>query len=170
MTNRMMMQFLSETYRLKTLIRYNNTPRIENESVAEHMYFVAIIVYKLYDVFDFDLHIALRMALFHDIPEIYLSDMPNNTKSMFPGIAKSVKQCQNAASDMLDPTMTPLIDDYENQKTLEARIVKLADLMSILQYTRQESKLGNEYMERIFKEVKPLVDKQFKKLEEQRRT
>ena len=165
MTKNQMMRFLSETYKLKTLIRYNNTPRIGNESIAEHMYFCALIVYKLYDEFKFDLHIAIRMALFHDIPEIYLSDMPHNTKSAFPEIASAVKNSQKAASDMLDPTMTPLIEDYENQGTIEAKIVRLADLLSILQYTGQESKLGNQYMTKIFKEMKPLVDKQFKMLE-----
>jgi len=169
MTRTQMMKFLSETYKLKTLIRYNNTPRLVKESVAEHSYFVTLTVYKLYDVYKFDLLIALKMALFHDVPEIYLSDMPNNTKITFPEIAAAVKNSYPSASDMLDPTMTPLIDDYENQKTLEAKIVKLADILSILQYTRQEVKLGNQYMKTIYDGTQKIANKIYKQLEEYQR-
>jgi len=146
-------KFLKDTYRLKTLIRYNNTPRVTNESVAEHSFFTTLIVYRLYDEYDFDLYIALKMALFHDIPESNLSDIPNNTKLMFPEIAKAIKDHQKAASDMIDPSMTPLIEDFENQTTKEAHIVRLADLMSILQYTKYESDLGNRYMKSIYADV-----------------
>ena len=169
MTKSQMIKYLSETYKLKTLIRYNNTPRIENESIAEHMYFVILIVYKLYDEYRFDLHIAMRMALFHDIPEIYLSDMPNNTKTLFPEIAVAVRNNQRAASNMLDSTMTPFIEDYENQKTIEAKVVKLADLLSILQYTGQEAKLGNQYMKHIYNQVTVEVDDHLAKIKEYKR-
>lgn len=165
MTTKKFRAFLETIYKLKTLIRYNNTPRIMNESVAEHMYFVAMIVYRLYDDYDFDLYIALRMSLFHDIPEVHLSDMPNNTKEMFPEIAAAVKKSQKSASDMIDSAMTPLVEDYENQSTKEAKIVKMADILSILQYTGQEKNLGNEYMRKIYNRVVTIADKCFDEIE-----
>lgn len=141
--------YIKTIYMLKTLVRYNNTPRIVDESVAEHQYFVAMIVYKLYSYYNFNLSVAIKMALFHDVPEIFLSDMPNNTKSLFPEIAKSVRKSQKKACEMVDKSMSPLVEEYEDQASVESKIVKLADILSIVQYTRQESLLGNEFMDHI---------------------
>ncbi|NJR72716.1 MAG: HD domain-containing protein [Scytonema sp. CRU_2_7] len=160
-------KFLEETYHLKTLIRYNNTPRLLNESIAEHMYYVALIVYKLYEFYTFDLSVALKIALFHDIPEIYLSDMPSNTKKMFPEMKKAVQDNQKKASDLIDPTMTPFIEQYETQSSSEAKIVKLADLLSVIQYTSVEASLGNKYMDRICKSTKILVDEMYTQIDKE---
>lgn len=165
MVNKDLDKFLEETYKLKRMIRYNNTPRVIDESVAEHSYFVALIVYRLYEDYDFDLHIALQMALFHDLPEIFLSDVPNNTKAMFPKLKEIMESYEFDAINMLDPSMTGFIRDYAEQKTLESMIVRAADMLSIIQYTSQEAELGNAYMGRIRDDVKPLVKKIFKALE-----
>ncbi len=45
--------FLSDIYALKSLIRYSNTFRILNESIAEHSYFVSLIVLELHNHYDF---------------------------------------------------------------------------------------------------------------------
>jgi len=157
--------FLNTTYKMKSLIRYNNTPRLVDESIAEHQYFVALIVYKLYDDYKFDMKIALQMSLFHDIPEIMLSDVPSNTKRMFPEISDALRKNQKKASDMIDSTMTPLIEDYENLATDEALVVHLADILSIIQYTTQEVHLGNRYMEPILKSTTEMIEDLFKKME-----
>lgn len=169
MNERELNKFLTETYKLKSIIRYNNTPHLVNESIAEHQYFVALIVYKLYDKYNFDLYIALKMALFHDIPEIFLSDTPHNTKTMFPKIAAAAKDSQKIASDMIDPSMTPLVEDYEHQKTIEARIVRIADILSVIQYTKQEVKLGNKYMSKIYDDTKKYLNKLYEKIKEYER-
>ena len=163
-----MEEFLIQTYRLKTLIRYNNTPRIVNESIAEHMYYVTLIVYKLYEHYKFDLPVAMKMALFHDIPEIFLSDIPNDTKTMFPEMGELSRKNAEKASNMIDPTMTPFIVEYENQKNTESKIVKLADVLSVLQYTQQEAKLGNKYMEKIHKLTKDMLTGLYSDLEKHR--
>lgn len=165
MINKEINKFIEQTYRLKTMVRYNNTPRIKSESVAEHMYFVTLTVYKLYEYYDFDLPTALKMALFHDIPEIYLSDIPSNTKTMFPELREINKKNLKKAIDFIDPTMAPFIEAYELQETVEAKIVKLADLLSVVQYTSLESKLGNAYMQSINKEARATINDLYKKLE-----
>lgn len=161
---RVIIKFLDEVYSLKTLVRYNNTPRIVNESNAEHMYFVSIIVHKLNEFYNFDENIAIKMALFHDIPEIHLSDVPHNTKEKFPDIGNAVSNNQVQASDMIDPTMTPFVELYEKQQTVESKIVRLADYLSVLQYTKYEADLGNIHMKRIHKATQPLVQKLMEEL------
>jgi putative hydrolase of HD superfamily len=169
MNKKEMDKFLNETYKLKSLMRYNTTPRLVNESIAEHMFFVTIIVHKLYDYYSFDLHIAMKMAVFHDIPEIFLSDVPYSTKVMFPEIGKIFKKHSKQASDMLDPSITPIIEMYEKQDTLEARIVKFADVLSIIQYTRQEVMLGNMYMKVIYEETQEIIEDMVEALKEHKR-
>ncbi len=156
--------FLENTYNLKTLIRYNNTPRILHESIAEHMYFVALTVYELYHIYTFDLLVALKMALFHDIPEIFLSDIPSNTKKMFPDMEEVSRKNQEKAINLIDSTMSPFVDSYEHQNTFEAKIVKLADILSVLQYTKMESNLGNLYMRKIYETTKPIAQDLIKKI------
>jgi 5'-deoxynucleotidase YfbR-like HD superfamily hydrolase len=109
------------------------------------------------------------MALFHDISEVLLSDTPHNTKKMFPKIAVAVKDCQKPAINMIDPSMIGIIENYDDQKTIEARIVKIADILSVIQYTRQEVSLGNKYMRRILDESISYTQKLYKKVEEYRR-
>ena len=82
--------FVDSIYTLKALTRYNNKFKIINESVAEHSFFVAVLVLKMYDDYNFNLKTALKMALIHDIPELHLSDVTHDVKKNFPKLAKEV--------------------------------------------------------------------------------
>lgn len=44
-----------DMYNLDYIVRYSNVPRIKNETVAAHSFFVALEVYKLYEEYEFDL-------------------------------------------------------------------------------------------------------------------
>ena len=44
------MEELEDLYSLKHITRYNNIPRIKEESVAEHSYFVALITARLHNI------------------------------------------------------------------------------------------------------------------------
>ena len=48
-------EYYNKIYRLEYIIRYSNVPRIHDESVASHSFFVAAILMKLNDDYDFDL-------------------------------------------------------------------------------------------------------------------
>lgn len=143
---RPIVEFIDEIYSLKTLIRYNTTPRLNNESVAEHLAFTSLIVLRLREVFSFNLERALMMALTHDIPEIYTSDVPHPIKKSFPALKKALEEVElHAWSNYPEHWMKANIE-MESGKTLESLIVQLADVLSCVQYTEHEVNLGNSYM------------------------
>ena len=138
--------FIDEIYSLKTLIRYNTTPRLQNESVAEHLSFTALIVLQLRQHFSFNLEHALLMALTHDIPEIYTSDVPHPIKKSFPALQKALEEVERHAWSNYPEAWMIANLEMEAGKTLESLIVQLADVLSCVQYTAHEMQLGNTYM------------------------
>ena len=138
--------FLQNVYALKTLIRYNTTPRLQNESVAEHLAFTGLIVLKLYETFEFDLQRTMLMALTHDIPEIYTSDVPHPVKRSFPALAKALREVERFAWENFNEQWRVANDEMEEGVSLEAVIVQLADILSCVQYASSEVALGNTHM------------------------
>ena len=62
--------------KLRNLVRYQNAPRVSEETVAEHSFFVAAYVLKLHNYYNFDLKKALSIAILHDYAEVFISDIP----------------------------------------------------------------------------------------------
>ncbi|MCH8311162.1 MAG: Uma2 family endonuclease [Chloroflexi bacterium] len=87
-------------YRLAYLTRYSNMPRVKDESVAEHCFFVALKVIGLAKEYDFNVGSAVTMAIIHDLPEIYLSDMTWETKTAFPDLAVEVVSPSDTAAEV----------------------------------------------------------------------
>ena len=92
-------QFSQEIYALKALTRYNNKFKLINESVAEHSFFVAILILKLYEVYNFDLEKALSMGLIHDVPELHLSDITYDVKRNFPKLRDAILDAEKSIID-----------------------------------------------------------------------
>lgn len=138
--------FISKTYILRDIKRYNNSFRIKDESVAEHCFFVALIVLRLHKTYDFNLTIALQMALVHDIAEIDVTDMPHNVKNRFPKLAKELENSEIEAQKEYWHSVVKLNKELLEEMTIESKIVILADVMSVIQYSNTEIKLGNSYM------------------------
>jgi len=136
---------LNELYSLKHIIRYNNIPRIKDESVAEHSFFVALLTAELNKTYNFNLERALLIAVTHDIFEIYVSDIPRNVKNKFKKLDKIMAWVENAVATEKFPEYKQLIDEFNKQKTVEALIVKLADNLSVLQYVNTEISLGSAF-------------------------
>ena len=145
------MNYLEDIYRLKHVKRYSNIPKITEESVAEHGFFVAAIVIKLHEEYKFDLGQALVIAISHDMTEMELNDCPWVIKQKYPEIAAAYAKCEEDVSKTL-PTMVAWgarAFDAED-KTVEAKIVHLADAMQCLQYSGIEIKLGSDgYMQNV---------------------
>lgn len=144
-------EFINDIYALKYIIRYNNLPKISEESVAEHSFFVASLVLKLHEDYEFNLEKALKMAITHDYVEIYISDVPRNVKNRYPVLNEALEAVESQAWKDLFPQFSSLNKEFEAKQTNESLIVKLADSLSIIQYTYSEVKLGNEgYMKSVF--------------------
>ena len=140
----MTLSVLIELQRLKRLDRTGWTLRgLPNgtESVAAHSYGVACISMLLADELirhgvDINVEKVIRIALLHDWAETRIGDMPRTAKTYFGGDVT-----RKAESAAFDDIVSPLIDskvyidlhdDYERRSSLEARLVKAADVIDLL--------------------------------------
>ncbi len=133
-----------KVYNLKFIQRYSITPRITNETVAEHSFFVATYVMELYKDYKFDLNKAVQMAIIHDFAESYIGDITLSTKTMCPELVKAVGKAERTVMFQNFPSFIyELYREYEQRTSVESLIVKLADTMQVKQYAGNEIELGN---------------------------
>ena len=139
-----MLSTLIELQRLKRLDRTGWTLRgLPNgtESVAAHSFGVGVTAMLLADScaaqgVTVDVEKLLRIALLHDWAETRVGDMPRTATLYFGSEAR--KQAETAAfSDIVNPvdadgSYTNLYNDYERRESLEARLVKAADILDLL--------------------------------------
>jgi putative hydrolase of HD superfamily len=140
-----MLSVLIELQRLKNLDRTGWTLRglaPRTESVAAHSFGVAVTAMLLADQLTVrgvavDAAHVLRMALLHDWSEARIGDMPRTATEYFGSEAR--KKAELAAfSDIIQGTgagaalYLELYEDYEQRSSLEARLVKAADVIDLL--------------------------------------
>jgi putative hydrolase of HD superfamily len=139
-----MLSTLIELQRLKRLDRTGWTLRgLPNgtESVAAHSFGVGVTAMLLADRcaaagVTIDIEKVLRIALLHDWAETRVGDMPRTATLYFGSDVR--KQAEMAAfADIVNPvdadiSYTNLYNDYERRESLEARLVKAADVLDLL--------------------------------------
>lgn len=139
-----MLSTLIELQRLKRLDRTGWTLRgLANgtESVAAHSFGVCVTAMMLADKLHargvaLDTEKVLRMALLHDWAETRIGDTPRTATSYFgAGVRKRAESA--AFADVVkgagsEGQYRALYHDYEQRETLEARLVKAADVIDLL--------------------------------------
>jgi putative hydrolase of HD superfamily len=140
-----MLSTLIELQRLKRLDRTGWTLRgLPNgtESVAAHSFGVGVTAMLLADEFisrgiSVDVEKVLRIALLHDWAEVRVGDMPRTATFYFGSDAR--KEAETAAFsdvvrdvDSAEGLYGSLYSDYERRSSLEARLVKAADVLDLL--------------------------------------
>lgn len=131
--------FLKEVEKFKTCERVcQTTSEGRSESDAEHSWHLGIFLILLENEFDnIDMSKLLKMALIHDLPEIYAGDTNpyrDDTKNKEENEKNAAEKLfsmlpESAAKDLLS-----LFDEYIKQESLESQIVKSADkLMPLIQ-------------------------------------
>ena len=136
--------YYTKIYRLEYIIRYSNVPRVHDESVASHSFFVAAIVLKLHDKYRFNLGLALQMAISHDMPEYMTNDLSHETKQLFPEIKEVLRKAEHKALLAMPTAVRDGCKMYSDSNLVEAKIVHLADAMQCNQYATNEIMLGNK--------------------------
>jgi putative hydrolase of HD superfamily len=136
---------LTELQRLKNLDRAGWPLRgLPNgtESVAAHSFGVGVTAMFLADQLvangiSVNVERVLRMSLLHDWAEVRVGDMPRTATEYFG--AEVRKQAEMSAfSDLVNEIgqsqtlYTDLYEDYEQRRSLEARVVKAADVIDLL--------------------------------------
>lgn len=151
--------FLSELMRLKAVPRLGWLLRgvRDVESVADHSFGVAFIAMLLADFaqrqgLEPSVEKILRMALLHDLTEARTGDLPNTVKRYFDNGALHAAD-ERAADEMLSvlgaigEEYLLLWQEYEERKSLEARIVKAADKLDLLLQAREYEKGGAQSLQ-----------------------
>lgn len=140
-----MLSTLIELQRLKRLDRTGWTLRgLPNgtESVAAHSFGVCVTAMMLADEIkmrgsDIDIERVLRMALVHDWAETRVGDMPKTATDYFGADVRKRAEASafadiiNAAGAAASQYET-VFHDYEERNSVEARLVKAADVLDLL--------------------------------------
>ena len=136
---------LIELQRLKGLDRTGWTLRGQpngTESVAAHSFGVGVTAMLLADEvkargLEVDAERVLRMALLHDWAETRVGDMPRTATNYFGAEVRKTAETQ-AFTDIIngigggEAAYLALYEDYEQRNSLEARLVKAADVIDLL--------------------------------------
>ena len=124
------------------------------ESVAEHSYGVVVAAMLLADELiargiAVNVERVLRMAVLHDWAEARVGDMPRTASEYFGAEAR--KRAERAAFDDIVSGLGingnaekygALHEDYEERASLEARLVKAADVIDLLVQTLAFERAG----------------------------
>jgi putative hydrolase of HD superfamily len=124
------------------------------ESVADHSYGVVVAAMLLADTLvargvTVNVERVLRIAVLHDWAEARVGDMPRTATAYFGASAR--KRAERAAfDDMVSGLLTDglakkygaLHEDYEERASLEARLVKAADVIDLLVQTLAFERAG----------------------------
>ena len=157
--------------RVAHIQRFNTTPILIRENVAEHSYFVAFYSMLLCEYvrqfgFEPDVEKTLKRALMHDVEEIISGDIITTFKyknEEFRSLLETLNE--GSMDEILKSLPTELSDNlkdlWKNSKddSIEGLIVKASDKLSLVTYCMEQINIGNKYMEPIFyRAVKMLKD------------
>lgn len=167
MINTNLQCYLANIDGLRNLVRYQTAPKVSSETVAEHSFFVAAYVLKLNDYYEFNLEKALMMGLLHDFSEVYISDVPHPIKSKFPQLNSILEQEEyNVNYKFISKEFADNLEEFNHLTSVEGMIIALADVLSVVTYSKYEIGLGNSnYMKDVYNRTKPRYISVIKKLE-----
>jgi putative hydrolase of HD superfamily len=154
-----MLSVLLELQRLKRLDRTGWVLRglpPGAESVAAHSYGVALTAMLLADEcaargVEVDVGRVVRIALLHDLQETRTGDMPRTVADYYGREAR--RAAERAAFDDImrattrAPAYAELHEDYESRASLEARLVKAADVIDLLAQALAFERAGSRGLE-----------------------
>ncbi len=148
-TNKLI-EFLKVIEKLKLIERQTYLSSLKRENDAEHSWHVAMFIILFEKDFPgFDTAKMLKMALIHDLVEIYAGDTFSfdsearvNKKEKEE---KAAKKLFNLLPENLRKDFVLLFDEYEDRKSKEAKLVQAFDKMQpILQGIISHGKMWKE--------------------------
>ena len=134
--------FLQVVEKLKSTLRYNKTTSGRQESSAEHSWRLALMIFMLADELNLEIDAsrAVKIALVHDLAEALTGDI--DAILIAEGkVSKEEKEMQETmAIETLEKTLPELIgrkitdlqNEYNENKTREAKFVKALDKIETL--------------------------------------
>jgi len=114
-----------------------------DQSVADHINRVSYVGFVLAKMNgQADLNKILQMCLFHDLSEARISDL-NYTHQKYNDRLETKAVNDLAATLPFGDDMKKTIEEYEERKTIEAKLTKDADNIELLLSLKEQSDIGN---------------------------
>ncbi|NJE26556.1 HD family hydrolase [Thermococcus sp. MV5] len=137
------------------------------ESVAEHCFRVAIITLFLADELkkrgvSINVERALKIALLHDLAEAKITDLPLEAQNY----VDKKKAERKAMVDILGAEKVEyfeLFREYEEEKSLEGRLVKFADKLEMILQAWEYEKAGIKGLDEFWNALEYLEQSEFHK-------
>ena len=132
-----LMEFFHAAERLKNELRHAYKSNGSQESVAEHSWRLCLMTMVLSETIeDIDRDKCLKMALIHDMPEIFAGDVYRLDLEKQAGRHDKEKAALEKLVKLMTKDtaqeITSLWLEFEEGKTREARLVRLIDRLEVL--------------------------------------
>lgn len=131
-------------YVLGKIIRYNHRRRLQDESVAEHSFYVSLFCLKIMKQIPTltteEKFKILTLAILHDTAESVTSDIPHDVKMNYPKMKEVLEKVEE---DYYKENWKEYEDALTSTSKIINYIVNLADCYSVYQYCLNEKSLGN---------------------------
>jgi 5'-deoxynucleotidase YfbR-like HD superfamily hydrolase len=149
--------------------RYHTTPMFAQESVAEHSHFVAMITRIICHALEqaghpVDTLRAVDLAMIHDYEEAISGDIISTFKHSEPELTDVLERLTDRAIDQVFETLPADLADYyidlwrgHNAGSEEGEIVSVADKLAGLAFTHEQLRMGNQFMEPIYRRFVMIV-------------
>lgn len=130
---------------------------IRQQSVAEHSYFTAMYANKIAEIigwdkkYPYETHKLVTYALWHDIEECFMSDIPGPVKHGTIDEAKYNKFADNQCKKYWGKNKNDIVDERFPYDRQVVQIVKCASTIEELFYLLGEEQLGNRTLYNIIK-------------------
>jgi len=137
--------------RLSYVQRWAIVPKIRNQSVAEHSYYVALYTKGMCDTMGLsseETTEALSYALVHDMAEAFTGDIPSPLKrrlSDYDSAEKAIKHW--------------MMDESPATSSLTKKLVKIADLLDAVVWLTEEEGMGNTRLTKLRREITKLLER-----------
>jgi len=136
--------FLSHAGKLKDVLRYNEKRNGTKESVADHSWRLALMVFTIAEELKISVDIlkSIKMALAHDIAESITGDI--DAVLIMEGKVlkeekkkeeiKAMEEIKKIAPEKIGLEIYDLWNEYEKSETREARFIKALDKLETLMH------------------------------------
>jgi len=156
--------FIFAIRRMTSVKRYNTTAFIREQNIAEHHGNVTFMAMVISDYFNQvgiknNTERVMRLAIMHDLAEVVSSDLPHHAKYDYGKISEELRKSltelekysmieilERLKNKELEKKYYQQFDEEKDKKTLESKIVKLADYLDVVAYGSIEYSLGNKQM------------------------
>ena len=162
--------FFAYLSRMKQINRWSLMRNIRTENIQEHSHMAAVLAHALcvidnsYFGGHTDPAYGAELALYHDVGEVIIGDLPTPVKYFNPEIKASYGHVEDIARQKLLSMLPPELEQayrpliMAEEESREARYVKAADKLCAYIKCVEELTAGNREFEKAEKAIKKELD------------